>query len=91
MKKLSVDQIEKMVEKLDGWKFNGLAIEKEWQFRDFKSAMEFINKIALLAELHNHHPEMVNVYNRVTLRFHTHDVGGMTKKDFKIAREIDRL
>lgn len=77
--------------KLHGWKRDGGAIVKEWQFRDFAEAMQFINRIARIAEQHNHHPELYNVYNRVRLRFSTHDAGGLTEKDFQIAEAIDAL
>lgn len=91
MKKLSAAEIQKRLGALQGWSTDGPAIKKEWQFRDFVQALAFINKIAQLAERHGHHPELYNVYNRVSLRFSTHDAGGLTAKDFAIAEEIDRL
>jgi 4a-hydroxytetrahydrobiopterin dehydratase len=53
--------------------------------------MVFINKVAELAEEQDHHPELFNVYNKVVLKFSTHDAGGLTTRDFRIARDIDRL
>jgi 4a-hydroxytetrahydrobiopterin dehydratase len=67
------------------------AIKKEWTFEDFNQALTFINKIGQLAEKHDHHPEIFNVYNRVALRFYTHTAGGLTEKDFAIARDIDTI
>ncbi|MBD3225228.1 MAG: 4a-hydroxytetrahydrobiopterin dehydratase, partial [Caldithrix sp.] len=58
---------------------------------DFIAAVGFINKMAILAEKHEHHPELFNVYNTVTLSFSTHSAGGLTDKDFNIAADIDKL
>jgi len=91
MQKLNRTEVDKMIMQLRGWKLDGDAIRKEWQFRDFTEAMVFINKIADLAEQHDHHPEIFNVYNKVVLKFSTHDAEGLTLRDFKIAAEIDKL
>jgi 4a-hydroxytetrahydrobiopterin dehydratase len=53
--------------------------------------MDFINMIAVIAEANNHHPEIINVYNKVSIRFKTHDMNGITEKDINIAKEIDKL
>ncbi len=84
-------EIQQKLAELNGWTRDGNAIKKSWQFRDFSEAMRFINKVAELAEKHDHHPELFNVYNRVELRFSTHDAGGLTEKDFAIAKAIDEL
>jgi len=89
MQKLREKQIQEKLAGLPGWIRDGDAIKKDWKFQDFDEAMQFINKLAKLAEAHNHHPELYNVYNRVSLRFTTHDAGGLTDKDFKIARAVD--
>jgi 4a-hydroxytetrahydrobiopterin dehydratase len=91
MKVLSEKEINEHLESLDEWVLDGDAIKREWIFKDFSEAMDFINMIAVMAENHNHHPEIYNVYNRVSLRFNTHDAGGITEKDINIAREIDKL
>lgn len=91
MKKLDAVEIEKKLSRLKGWSVKGEAIEKEWQFADFPEAMRFINQVAALAEKYDHHPEIWNVYNKVRLTYTTHDAGGLTEKDFKLAEEIDRL
>ncbi len=88
---MNAQDIQDALGTLKGWELDGDAIKKTWTFRDFKEAMSFINQVAELAERFNHHPELFNVYNRVTLRFTTHDAGGLTEKDFAIAREIDQL
>jgi 4a-hydroxytetrahydrobiopterin dehydratase len=67
-------------------------LEKDYEFEDFKEAFAFISKVALLAEKHQHHPEIQNVYNRVYLRLSTHDAGNkITDKDHQLATAIDAL
>lgn len=88
---LNLDEIKIHLSEFHGWNFIDNAIEKEWIFTDFKEALQFINKIGAIAEKHNHHPELYNVYSKVRLRFNTHDKGGITETDFKIAREIDSI
>ncbi len=91
MQKLDRNEIQSKIKALDGWKLEGDSIKKQWKFNDFSESIAFINKVADLAEEHDHHPELFNVYNQVSLSFSTHDAGGLTEKDFKIAKEIDQL
>jgi 4a-hydroxytetrahydrobiopterin dehydratase len=91
MKVLSEQEISKFLESLDDWELDGDAIKRNWIFKDFSEAIDFINMIAVIAENHNHHPEIYNVYNKVSLRFNTHDAGGITEKDITIAKEINKL
>lgn len=70
---------------------DGLAIERQFQFRDFSEAFSFMARVALIAEKHDHHPEWSNVYNRVAITLTTHDAGGLSERDVKMARAIDRL
>lgn len=91
MVKLNDNQIAERLKILNGWQRDGDQIVKEWHFKDFISAMAFIQQVALLCEKNNHHPEMFNVYNRVQLTFSTHDAGGLTENDFRIAAAIDQL
>jgi len=67
------------------------AIERNFQFRDFSEAWGFMNRVALLAESHNHHPDWSNVWNRVRIELSTHDAGGLTDNDVKLAQAIDAL
>ncbi len=91
MKRLEEFEIQNHFKDLQGWKLEGNAIVREWQFKDFSEAMVFINQVAELAEEQDHHPELFNVYNKVILKFSTHDAGGLTTRDFRIALDIDRL
>lgn len=91
MQLLSENQIKKSLSEMNDWRLQGDVIKRDWEFRDFSEAMDFINMIAVIAENHNHHPYLENTYNRVSLSFNTHDAGGITEKDINIAREIDNL
>lgn len=70
---------------------DGLAIERKFQFADFSEAWGFMSRVALLAEAHDHHPEWFNVYNRVEITLTTHDAGGLSVRDSKMASAIDGL
>jgi 4a-hydroxytetrahydrobiopterin dehydratase len=73
------------------WTRIGNAITRSWKFEDFAEALEFINKVGALAEAMNHHPDIVNSWNKVTLTLTTHDRGGLTDFDFELAKKIDAL
>ncbi len=78
--------------KLKGWKkVRGRdAIFKSYRFRDFNAAFGFMSRAALMAERMDHHPEWFNVYNRVDVTLTTHDAGGVTERDIRLARFMDR-
>lgn len=76
---------------MEKWTLEGDSIKREWIFQDFSEAMDFLNMVAVIVEKHNHHPEIHNVYNKVTLWLSTHDAGGITEKDIKIAKEINKI
>ena len=65
------------------------AISKKYAFKDFSEAWGFMNRVALEAEKFNHHPEWFNVYNRVEVTLSTHDCGGLSKNDVKLANAMD--
>jgi 4a-hydroxytetrahydrobiopterin dehydratase len=67
------------------------AIARALLFEDFSSAWGFMARVALLAEQHDHHPEWFNVYNKVEITLSTHDAGGLSERDIKLARAIDGL
>ena len=67
------------------------AIRREFRFRDFSEAWGFMARVALLAEAQNHHPEWLNVWNRVEILLTTHDAGGLSDRDLRLARAIDAL
>ena len=67
------------------------AIRKSYHFSNFSEAWGFISRIALLAEKMDHHPEWSNVYSRVEIVLTTHDCDGLSERDLKMARAIDKL
>ena len=73
------------------WTRIGSAIARSWEFEDFPQALAFINQVGALAEAMNHHPDIVNSWNKVTLTLTTHDRGGLTELDFELAKKIDAL
>jgi 4a-hydroxytetrahydrobiopterin dehydratase len=73
------------------WQRNGEIISRTFQFKDFAVAMEFVNAVALAAEEAQHHPDIDIRWNKVTLALTTHDAGGLTEKDFALARHCDAL
>lgn len=76
---------------LQGWRaVDGRdAITKAFKFKDFNAAFAFMTRIALMAEKMDHHPEWSNVYNRVEITLSTHDAGGLTERDIRLAKFID--
>lgn len=78
-------------QKLDGssWSRIGDEIQRTFSFKDFVESMAFVQKVATEAEADQHHPDILIRYNKVTLTLSTHDAGGITQKDFDLARKID--
>ena len=71
------------------WVQNQGKLVKTFQFKDFKEALSFINKVGEKAESMNHHPKIINIYNSVTIELWTHDQNAVTELDFQLADEID--
>jgi 4a-hydroxytetrahydrobiopterin dehydratase len=69
----------------------GKAMARTFRFKDFSEAWGFMNRVALLAEAQDHHPEWFNVYNRVEITLTTHDAGGLSARDARLAASIDAL
>ena len=89
--KLDTTQRAKALALLKGWSHDAKrdAIMKTYTFKDFVDAFGFMSKAALIAERMDHHPEWSNVYRTVNVLLTTHDAGGLTDKDFKLARAMD--
>lgn len=74
------------------WEEKDQHLVRDFQFSDFKEAFSFLTRVALVAEKQDHHPEIYNVYNRVTIKLTTHDKGNViSEKDHKLAQSIDEL
>ncbi len=89
-KKLSTEEIAAQLQELPDWNYVDNAIQKEWVFKDFDSAIAFVNVVAQLAGQQDHHPDILNSYNRVQLRLSTHSAKGLTHRDFQLAKSIDQ-
>jgi 4a-hydroxytetrahydrobiopterin dehydratase len=76
-----------------GWELeeNGKALVRSFRFKDFSEAFGLLSRVALYAEKADHHPEFTNVWNRVDFRLTSHDAGGVTDRDVKLAEQINRL
>ena len=84
-------QIQQELSSLHGWQKNGTAIQRVFRFPDFKEAMKFVNQVAEAAEQANHHPDIDIRYNTVTMSLVSHDSGGVTQRDVRMAGVIDRI
>jgi 4a-hydroxytetrahydrobiopterin dehydratase len=91
MEKLTSSQIKTALASVPDWKKKGAAITRTYQFKDFPAAIKFVNSLAKLAEKAWHHPDIDIRWNKVTLTLSTHDAGGLTGKDFSLAKQFDRL
>lgn len=92
VEKLSGEEITQAMQELTGWSRSESkeAIEKTYKFKNFSQAWAFMSRSALLAEKMNHHPEWFNVWNRVDVTLNTHDVGGLSELDMKMARLMNK-
>ncbi len=91
MRLLTEDEIAAELDSIR-WRREGSDIVREWKLADFAAAMALVDRVAELAELADHHPDiLVHGWNRVRLRLTTHSAGGLTQRDFALARRIDEL
>jgi 4a-hydroxytetrahydrobiopterin dehydratase len=90
-KVLSAERIAEGLKSLDGWQAEGNAIERKFVFKDFREAVAFLVRIAFDAEEADHHPDVALSYKRLTLSLSTHSEGGVTEKDFALARKINAV
>jgi 4a-hydroxytetrahydrobiopterin dehydratase len=88
---LSESVIREKLQHLPGWSYSGSSIHRQFTFDDFLTGIEFVNRVAEVAESAGHHPDITINYNRVTMSLATHSEGGITQKDFDLAREIHGL
>ena len=91
LQKLEDGEIRRKLESLDGWELSEGKLHREFRFDDFVSAFAFMTSLALVAERMDHHPEWSNVYNRVTVDLTTHDAGGVSERDLRMAARANRL
>ncbi len=89
MAKLGPEQIARELKSLPGWEFRDDSISKLFRFNEFLEGIDFVNKVAQIAEAADHHPDIHIGYTRVRFVCSTHSDGGVTEKDLKLAREIE--
>jgi 4a-hydroxytetrahydrobiopterin dehydratase len=92
-KRLEPDDVARRLQSLPGWELapGGGEIRKTYKFADYYETMAFVNAIAYVAHKADHHPDLEVGYNRCTVRYSTHDVGGLSDADFVSAAKVDAL
>jgi 4a-hydroxytetrahydrobiopterin dehydratase len=88
MSRLDEAAVAAALRRTPGWERAGSELRRTYRFRDFREALAFVNRVGGLAEAAGHHPDIDIRYNTVTLALTTHDAGGLTTKDFELARTI---
>lgn len=92
---LTATEIVASLAKIEGWKLTGdgtsVAIEKTFTFKNYYQTMAFVNAVAFIAHVQDHHPDLSVHYGRCVVRFNTHDVGGLSVTDFDCAAQIEAL
>lgn len=91
MPKLTKEEIMNRLARLEGWRREGDSITREYTFPSFRKAVDFINRVAELAEEADHHPDLFNSWRTVRLSLTTHDEGGLTERDFNLAEKINQI
>lgn len=91
IKKAKEKEIKKFLNEYSDWELADGKLHREYEFADFLAAFSFMTTAALAADRADHHPEWCNVYNRVVVDLTTHEAGGITERDFDLAREMDRI
>ncbi|WP_413164619.1 4a-hydroxytetrahydrobiopterin dehydratase [Capilliphycus salinus ALCB114379] len=88
---LNETEVKKMAAEVPDWQVEGKELKQVMKFKDFVTAMAFVNKLIEPAEAAGHHPDLEISYNKVTISLTSHDAGGLTEKDFAMAKQIDGL
>lgn len=89
--KLPPNEVKSQLAKLPGWALEGLTIQRTFRFPTFRDAVAFVDKVAVIADAADHHPDIAIHYDRVTLAVSTHSAGGLTELDFALAAEIETV
>jgi 4a-hydroxytetrahydrobiopterin dehydratase len=89
--KLTEQQVETGLQKLEGWSVVDGNLHRVFEFDDFTHAFGFMTRVALAAEKMDHHPDWSNSWNKVTVDLSTHSAGGLTRNDFDLAAKIQHI
>lgn len=87
--KLNDESIEAWLEERDGWKRKDDVLTKTFDFPTFRDAIVFVNRLATIADEHEHHPDIDIRYTKIKVALTTHDAGGLTQKDLTVAEQVD--
>jgi 4a-hydroxytetrahydrobiopterin dehydratase len=87
--KLSTAEIQQKLKELNNWQWADNTIKKQFVFESFMPAVQFVNRVAELAEAADHHPDITINYRKVMMVLSTHSAGGLTQKDFALAKQIE--
>ncbi len=90
MTTLTATEVEEALKRAPGWTLDAGKLQRGWVFPSFAAAMVFVNGIARIAEQSNHHPDIHIRYNKVRLALISHDAGGLTKRDARMAEQLSR-
>ncbi len=88
---LSSREVEDKIKDLEGWEVSGNEIRKVYKMKNFIDSIGFVNKVAILAEKADHHPDILIKYSKVSISLSTHSEGGITEKDFNLASQVDEI
>tara|TARA_B100001109_G_scaffold36661_1_gene28727 strand:- start:351 stop:647 length:297 start_codon:yes stop_codon:yes gene_type:complete len=91
MKALTIQEIKNQLKLLPSWKYQKGFLQRSFEFSSFKKTINFLNEVAYIAEVKDHHPMLINNFNILEIRLSTHDVNGISQKDFDLASDIDEL
>ena len=88
---LTTQEVTALLQQLDGWKLAGNTIARTYEFRNYHDTMAFVNATAWVSHREDHHPDLAVGYNRCTVTYTTHAIGGLSENDFICAAKIDAL
>jgi 4a-hydroxytetrahydrobiopterin dehydratase len=88
---LSADEVATRLKDLEGWSIVDTTLTKLFEFKDFRGAVDFLDRITPVADEQNHHPDVAINWNELTLTLWTHASGGLTERDFRLAQTIDQM
>ena len=91
MKALTIREIKNQLKLLPNWKYQKGFLQRDFEFSSFKKTINFLNEVAYIAEVKDHHPMLINNFNILEIKLSTHDVNGISQKDFDLASDIDEL
>ena len=87
--KLTPGQIDESLASLNGWSVEGVNLKKRYEFENFAASLEFVNRVGVIAEELDHHPDITFGWGYAEILLTTHDTGGLTEFDFEVAKRID--